>query len=95
MNNRKKVPMRKCVASQELKPKKELIRIVRSKEGEVSIDPSGKKSGRGAYLAKNKESILLAKKKNILARHLAVTIDDSLYDELLQLVETENGSAHE
>lgn len=81
--------MRKCVASQEMKPKKELIRIVRSKEGDVSIDMTGKKSGRGAYLARNKESILLAKKKDILSRHLDVAIDDSLYDELLQLVETE------
>ncbi|QFT88907.1 hypothetical protein FIU87_09635 [Bacillus sp. THAF10] len=89
MNSRKKIPMRKCVASQEMKPKKELIRIVRSKEGDVSIDMTGKKSGRGAYLARNKESILLAKKKDILSRHLDVAIDDSLYDELLQLVETE------
>jgi predicted RNA-binding protein YlxR (DUF448 family) len=92
VNNRKKIPMRKCVASQVLLPKKELIRIVRSKEGEVSIDLTGKKSGRGAYLARNKESILLAQKKNILARHLEVAIDNSLYDELLQLAETENNS---
>ncbi|CAG9619673.1 RNase P modulator RnpM [Sutcliffiella rhizosphaerae] len=89
MNNRKKIPMRKCVASQEMKPKKELIRIVRSKEGEVTIDLTGKKSGRGAYLARNKDSILLARKKDILSRHLEVAIDDSLYDELLQLVEME------
>ncbi|WP_223700197.1 RNase P modulator RnpM [Sutcliffiella deserti] len=95
MNSRKKIPMRKCVASQELRPKKELIRIVRSKEGEVSIDLTGKKSGRGAYLARNKDSILLAKKKNILSRHLDVAIDDSLYDELIQLVETEKDSNHE
>ena len=82
--------MRKCIATQELKPKKELIRIVRSKEGEVSIDPTGKKSGRGAYLANSKEAILLAKKKNILARHLEVAIDDSIYDQLLEMVGKEN-----
>lgn len=90
MNKPRKVPMRKCVATGEMKPKKELVRIVRSKEGDVSIDLTGKKSGRGAYLSKNKEAILQAKKKNILANHLEVSINDSLYDELLELIEKEN-----
>ncbi|MBP2240168.1 putative RNA-binding protein YlxR (DUF448 family) [Cytobacillus eiseniae] len=89
MNNRKKVPMRKCVATGEMRPKKELVRIVRSKEGDVSIDLTGKRSGRGAYLSKEKEAILLAKKKNILANHLEVKIDDLIYDELLELIEKE------
>ncbi|KQL55508.1 RNA-binding protein [Heyndrickxia shackletonii] len=73
-----------------MKPKKEMVRIVRSKEGEVSIDPSGKKSGRGAYLSKDKEAILLAKKKNILASQLEASVSDEIYDELLKLVEREN-----
>jgi predicted RNA-binding protein YlxR (DUF448 family) len=90
VNNRKKVPMRKCVATGEMKPKKELVRIVRSKEGEVSIDLTGKKSGRGAYLSKDKEAVLLAKKKNTLSNHLQVAIDESLYKELLELIEKEN-----
>jgi predicted RNA-binding protein YlxR (DUF448 family) len=90
VNNRKKVPMRKCVATGEMKPKKELVRIVRSKEGEVSIDSTGKKSGRGAYLSKDKKAIELAKKKNILSNHLEVTIDSKLYDELIELIEKEN-----
>nr|WP_206701321.1 YlxR family protein [Cytobacillus firmus] len=89
VNNRKKVPLRKCVATGEMRPKKELVRIVRSKEGEVSVDPTGKKSGRGAYLSKEKEAILLAKKKNILANHLEVSIDDVIYEELLELIEKE------
>nr|WP_245349961.1 YlxR family protein [Cytobacillus eiseniae] len=89
VNNRKKVPMRKCVATGEMRPKKELVRIVRSKEGDVSIDLTGKRSGRGAYLSKEKEAILLAKKKNILANHLEVKIDDLIYDELLELIEKE------
>lgn len=89
VNNRKKVPMRKCVATGEMRPKKELVRIVRSKEGEVSVDLTGKKSGRGAYLSKEKEAVMLAKKKNILANHLEVSIDDSIYDELLELIEKE------
>ncbi|MCM3113933.1 YlxR family protein [Neobacillus sp. MER 74] len=90
MNQKKKVPLRKCVATGEMKPKKELVRIVRSKEGDVSIDLTGKKSGRGAYLSKDKEAILLAKKKNTLSNHLQVSINDSLYEELLELIEKEN-----
>lgn len=90
MNKQKKVPMRKCVATGEMKPKKELVRIVRSKEGEVSIDLTGKKSGRGAYLSKDKEAVKLAKKKNVLSNHLEVEIDNQLYDELLELIEKEN-----
>jgi predicted RNA-binding protein YlxR (DUF448 family) len=90
MNNRKKVPLRKCIVSGEMKPKKELVRIVRSKEGEVSIDLTGKKSGRGAYLSLDKETVMTAKKKNVLANHLQVSIDHSIYDELLQLIEKEN-----
>ena len=90
MNTKKKVPMRKCIATGEMKPKKELVRIVRSKEGEVSIDLTGKKSGRGAYLSKNKEAVLLAKKKNTLSNHLEVSINDSIYEELLELIEKEN-----
>jgi predicted RNA-binding protein YlxR (DUF448 family) len=78
------------VATGEMKPKKELVRIVRSKEGDVSIDLTGKKSGRGAYLSKDREAVLLAKKKNTLSNHLEVTIDDKIYDELLELIEKEN-----
>lgn len=90
VNTHRKVPMRKCVATGEMKPKKELVRIVRSKEGDVSIDLTGKKSGRGAYLSKDREAVQLAKKKNILSNHLQVTIDDKLYEELLELLEKEN-----
>jgi predicted RNA-binding protein YlxR (DUF448 family) len=90
VNTRKKVPMRKCVATGEMKPKKELVRIVRSKEGDVSIDLTGKKSGRGAYLSKDKEAVLLAKKKNTLSNHLEVAINDAIYEELLELIEKEN-----
>jgi uncharacterized protein len=89
VNSRKKIPMRKCVATGEMRPKKELIRIVRSKEGEVSIDPTGKKSGRGAYLTKDKDTVLLAKKRNILSKQLEASIDESIYDELLDLIEKE------
>ncbi|AYV66048.1 MULTISPECIES: RNase P modulator RnpM [Niallia] len=89
MNKPRKVPMRKCVATGEMKPKKELVRIVRSKEGIVSVDLTGKKSGRGAYLSLDKEAVLLAKKKNILSSQLEVTVDDTVYDELLELIDKE------
>lgn len=89
MSTNKKTPLRKCVATGEMKPKKDMIRIVRSKEGEVSVDPTGKKSGRGAYLSKDRDIILQAKKKNTLANQLQAKIDDSLYDELIRLVEKE------
>ncbi|MEI2355009.1 RNase P modulator RnpM [Mesobacillus zeae] len=89
MNSRKKIPMRKCIATGEMRPKKELVRIVRSKEGEVSIDHTGKKSGRGAYLSKDVEAVQLAKKKNILSKQLEAKIDESIYDELIQFIEKE------
>jgi uncharacterized protein len=90
LSTRRKIPLRKCIATGEMKPKKEMIRIVRSKDGDVSIDPTGKKSGRGAYLSKDKDTILQAKKKNTLANQLQAKIDDSLYDELIAFVEKGN-----
>nr|WP_286182529.1 YlxR family protein [Bacillus sp. ISL-55] len=90
VNSRKKVPMRKCVATGEMRPKKELVRIVRSKEGEVSVDLTGKKSGRGAYLSKDKEAVQLAKKRNILSKQLETQVDDAIYDELNDLIEKES-----
>ncbi|RIW36443.1 YlxR family protein [Bacillus salacetis] len=89
MSAKKKIPLRKCLATGEMKPKKEMIRIVRSKEGEVSVDQTGKKSGRGAYLSKTEDAILTAKKKNAIANQLQAKVDESIYDELFSLVEKE------
>ncbi|CAM4032564.1 RNase P modulator RnpM [Lederbergia lenta] len=86
----KKIPMRKCLATGEMKPKKEMIRIVRSKEGDVSIDLTGKKSGRGAYISKDREAILSAEKKNVLASQLHAQVDNSIYVELLKLIDGDN-----
>ncbi|MFC7372210.1 RNase P modulator RnpM [Fictibacillus iocasae] len=80
----RKIPMRKCVACQEMKQKKELVRIVRSPEGELSIDLTGKKSGRGAYLCHTEECIELAKKKNTLKNHLKSQVSTEIYEELLK-----------
>ncbi|MGI1804814.1 RNase P modulator RnpM [Exiguobacterium sp. TDN 0502] len=81
----KKVPLRKCVITQEMKPKKELIRVVRTPEQEVVIDLNGKMNGRGAYLSKDAAVIATAKKKRTLDHHLKVKTTDALYDELLEI----------
>ncbi len=90
---KRKIPMRKCVVTQEMKPKKELIRIVRSPEGEVFIDETGKKSGRGAYLTKDEEVIKKAKEKNILQSHLNAPVSEDIYDELLQMIAKERSTS--
>lgn len=89
MATQKKIPMRKCVATNEMLPKKEMIRVVRSKEGEVSVDPTGKKSGRGAYLSKSREAVDAAKKKNSLGTQLETAIPESVYEELIVFIERE------
>lgn len=78
----RKIPMRKCVATGESLPKKELIRIVRTPEGNVEIDETGKKNGRGAYLKRSVEALELAKKKKALARSLECEIPETIYEEL-------------
>lgn len=82
----KKIPLRKCVATGEMHPKKEMIRIVRSKEGEVSVDLTGKKSGRGAYVSKSEAAIAAAKKKKVLDKQLEVNVPEEVYEELRRVV---------
>lgn len=83
----RKIPMRKCVASNEMKPKKEMIRIVRSKEGVVSIDPTGKKNGRGAYISLDKALVEQARKKKLFDQALNATVPDEFYAELIDFIE--------
>jgi hypothetical protein len=92
MVKKKKVPQRKCVITNEMKPKKDLIRVVRNKEGEVFVDPTGKKNGRGAYLSRDSEVISKAEASSILDRHLNTEVDPSVYDELKQVIA---GNDHE
>lgn len=66
-----------------------MVRVVRSKEGDVSVDLTGKKSGRGAYVSKTKEAVELAKNKGILSRQLNADVPDSVFEELLSYVEKE------
>ncbi len=81
----KKIPLRKCIATQEQLPKKELLRIVRTPEGSVKIDTTGRMNGRGAYLKKSKESVEIALKRKALERALEVTLDPSFIEELRSL----------
>lgn len=83
---KRKIPLRKSVVSGELFPKKELVRITRSKEGEVAIDPTGKMPGRGAYIAMDPSEAQLAWDKKILDRVLETTLSDAFYEELFAYV---------
>ena len=76
----KKIPMRKCLGCNEMKPKKELIRAVKSPDGEISIDLTGKKSGRGAYICSDKACLRKARKGKRLEKALETAIPDSVYD---------------
>lgn len=80
----KKVPVRMCIGCREHKPKKELIRVVRSPEGEISIDATGKKSGRGAYLCADSACLAKARKTRQLERALETAIPDEVYEKLEQ-----------
>lgn len=82
----KKIPMRKCVATQQQFPKKELIRVVRTPEGTVDVDLVGKANGRGAYLSRSLEAVRIAKQKKILDRHLEVVVPDEIYQRLEEII---------
>lgn len=82
----KKQVLRTCVMSREVCEKKDLFRIVRTPEKEVIIDLKGKANGRGAYLKKDKDVILKAKKTKVLDRQLEVEVPENIYDELLGLL---------
>ena len=80
----KKIPLRKCVITNEQFPKKELFRVVREPDGKITIDETGKVRGHGVYLSKNKEVITKAKAKHTLDRYLESKVDDNIYDALLE-----------
>lgn len=82
----KRVPLRKCVVTNEQHPKKEMYRIVRTPENQVIIDLVGKEKGHGAYISKTKEAIQMAKKKKILNRYLEVEVPEEVFIQLEQLL---------
>lgn len=83
----RKIPMRKCIVSQEMYPKKELVRVVKNKEDQVSIDPTGRQNGRGAYIALLPELALKAKKDRTFDKAFGIKIEDNFYDELFEYID--------
>ena len=85
--------MRRCVGCGEGKPKSDLVRVVRTAEGDVSIDVTGKKAGRGAYVCKDGACLKLAQKKRALERAFSCKMPDELYERLAEQLarETEHG----
>ena len=78
----KKIPLRKCTGCNEMKPKKELIRVLKTTEEEIILDKTGKKNGRGAYLCNSLECLKQARKTRGLERSLQVKIPDEIYETL-------------
>ncbi len=89
----KKEAKRMCTGCAEMFPKRELIRVVKSPEGEISIDLTGKKNGRGAYVCNNIECLKKARKKKAFERAFSVSIDDAVYEKMEE--EILNGAANE
>jgi predicted RNA-binding protein YlxR (DUF448 family) len=85
----KKIPLRKCVVTNEQHPKSEMFRVVRDPEGNIVVDKTGKTKGRGAYVSKNKTAISAAKKRKALDRHLEVAVPDTIYDELIGMINSD------
>lgn len=78
----KKIPLRQCLGCREMKPKRDLIRVVKSPQDEISLDFYGKKPGRGAYLCPNPDCLKKARKSKALERGFSLPIPDSVYDAL-------------
>lgn len=89
MMGQKKIPMRMCLGCNEMKPKRELIRVVRSAEGGISLDLTGKKSGRGAYICRDAECFRMARKAKRFERSFSCAISEELYDGMERELENE------
>ena len=91
----KKIPVRRCVGCNAQRPKRELVRVVRSPEGEISIDLRGKAPGRGAYLCPSAACLAKARKAKRLERTVEVPIPDGIYDRLTEEIQCAEQSAKE
>ncbi len=78
----KKIPMRMCTGCREMHPKAELIRVVKTPDGEIKLDTAGRANGRGAYLCKNPECLKRAEKSNALARAFEMNVATEIYERL-------------
>lgn len=83
----KKIPLRTCIVTKEKLPKQELLRIVRTPEGSVVVDETGKMNGRGAYIKRDVSILELAKKKKVLERHLDCNVEESVYEDIKRRLE--------
>ena len=82
----KKIPLRSCIVTKEKLPKKDLLRIVKDKEGNISVDITGKMNGRGAYIKKDIDVLKKAQKSKALDKHLEVEVPLSIYEELENII---------
>lgn len=82
----KNIPLRTCIVTKEKLDKRDLLRIVLNKEGELFIDESGKQNGRGAYIKKDLEVLDKLKKNNLLEKHFKVKVDDKIYEEIEEII---------
>lgn len=78
--------MRRCLATNQSFPKKELLRIVRTPEGEVKVDLTGKLNGKGAYISRSNEALEIARKKRVLSRALETQIPEEVYEEISKVI---------
>ena len=78
----KKIPMRMCTGCREMKPKKELVRVVKTADGEIKFDATGKLNGRGAYICKDSECLKKARKTNALSRAFETAVSNEIYSQL-------------
>lgn len=85
----RKIPLRKCTGCNEMKEKRELVRVVKNKDGEVSLDITGKKPGRGAYICKDIECLKKARKAKRIERALDCQISPELYDTMEKEIEND------
>lgn len=85
----KKIPLRMCLGCSEMKSKREMIRVVKSKEGEVSLDLTGKKAGRGAYICRSAECFRKARKAHRFEKSLSCAISEEIYDGMERELENE------
>ena len=83
----RKIPLRTCVVTKEKLPKKELLRIVRTPEGNIEVDETGKLNGRGAYIKKDLAVLEKAKKTSALEKKLECKIEDSVYEQIKNIIE--------
>lgn len=89
----KKIPMRMCIGCKEMKPKKELIRIVKTPEGEIELDFTGKKSGRGAYVCRTRQCLEQARKSRRLEKSFSCRVAPEVYEVMIcALSETDGNS---